>query len=876
MRSRLLTTVLLTLYPLLASATPPANDKFAKATVIPPGGVADLLVDNAGATAERGEPFVPGISAFLAKQSVWYSFTAPADGTLVVGNRYPVAGSTFPNINLFTGTALANLRLARTDTPQANFYYSEAFNATRLRAGQKCYIQVDRLNFGAATHTEFHMTVLFSRSGFFRFVDPPPVVGVEPFTYYEGQDSTIPITVGRLGGTEGTVGVDYAVSADPRLSGPLTGTLTFGPGVTRQTFTLTLANDAVKQAPAFPVITLTNAGGGSAIMDDALQFAIEDDDNAPANDDFANAKPLTGSGTETAPAGVATAEFGEVGGSRTVWYRYTPAADGLLLIDLPKYVPGQLNRIGVNVFQGPSLADLSFVRILTADYPNNQFRYGVEAGVPIYLQMTNVTNNYSLTPTMNYTFTSEAGVLFPSFGTTVYHTAAHGTTLQIPVVRVGSAVGALTVDYSFQPTGSAVATKDFQDTSGSINFAAGARTANIPLQILKHHRKSNFAGVQVKLDHEISGAYLGSPLFVALSNGGPPSLTANFAASLAPAAGQTLPAFLRLQVSRTGMATGQLTYAGKPYPFRTPFVLGGAGLAMALTGPTPVTLGDGLTLTLTSGDIVKEDFYQPALAATLKRGATVLASVEDSISDLALVGKRIASAYTIALQPGVSVPAALATPGSASLRVTAGNSATLVGTLADGTKFSAGGKLVGQLDATFNAQNTPVFPFGVSLYNGGGELHGELLLSTLGHLAPGTLGDGAGVLTWTHPATTEVATAFTGDLTALISNYLIPAGQLVLGGGTQPSTLTVTDGGTAQVFPFTLGARNVVTFDPAVVDKPALHFDAVKGLFSGTLKDGTSFSGAVLRNLEIGRGSAQFGAGTSSLHSGPVTVVPPQ
>lgn len=872
MRSPVLLAFLCTFAPLLAFATPPANDKFAKATIIPPTGVADLLVDNAGATAERGEP---GLGLYWAKQTVWYSFTAPTDGTLVIGNKYPLGGATFPSITLYTGSALANLRLAVVETPPANVYFSEGFNATRLRAGQKCFIQVDHLKFGPATHTAFHMEALFSHTGFFRFVDPPQAVGVQTFTYLEGRDATVPITVGRLGNTEGTVSVDYSVTAEPRLSGPLTGTLTFGPGVTRQTFTLNLANNSVKEAPALPVISLSNPTGGAAVMDAAMQFAIEDDDNAPANDNFANAKPITGTGTETAPAAVATAEYGETGGPRTVWYRYTPAADGMLLIDLPKYPNGNLNRIFVNAYQGTSLSDLTFRGALIADYANNQFRYDVAAGEPIYLQMTNVTNNYSLTPTMNYTFTAEAGVTFQSFGTTVYNTATHATTLQIPVMRVGDASGTVQVQYALQATGSAVAGKDYQDVSGTVTFGAGIRTANIAVPILKHHRKSNFAGVQVVLSGAPAGVYLGSDFFIGLANGGAPSLTANFSASLTPAAGQTLPAFLRLQVGRTGVATGQLTYGAKRYSFRTPFALG-QGLKMSLVAGTQVLLPDHLNLTLFSGEVTKDDFFQPALGAVLRNDMTVVASVQDSISDLALIGKRTASAYTLALQPDGTVPTTLSSPGSASLRVSAGSRVTLVGTLADGTKFSAGGKLVGQADAiSLNAQEKPVFPFGASLYGGAGELHGELLLTTLGSLAPGPFGDGSGTFVWTHPATDEVATAFTGNLVTQISNYLVPAGQIVLGGlAPKPFILTVTDGGAAQNFPFILGARNSVTFDGTVTSKPTLRFDAARGLFSGMLPDGTPFSGALLRNIGEGRGAAQFDRDTPDLQSGAVTVLP--
>ncbi len=855
----------------LALAAPPANDRFANATVIPPTGATDVLVDNTDATAERGEP---GLTKFSAKQTVWYTYTAPADGILVVANGLTLGNSSFPTITVWSGTALPRLKPLLLEYLPANSFFLQFFQSTRVRAGQKCYIRVDHPKSTFYTRTSFRLSVLFSTAGLFRFVDPPPSRGQRTFTFMEGQDSTLLFTVGRLGGTEGTVQVNYSVEQVTRLGGPFTGTLTFGPGVTRQTFTLTLANDTTKQSPSFPDITLSNATGGAAILDTKLEFLIEDDDNAPANDNFANATPLAGSGSETAPTAVATAEVGE-GGFRTIWFRYTPAADGILLLDLPNYSNSQTGRIFTNAYDGDAVDDLMFRRALTSDFTANQYRYAVEAGVPFYIQMSGVTNSYSLTPTMAYTFSAESGVIFPTFGETAFQTAVRGTVLQVPVERVGSAANALTVNYTFKPQNGTVAGKDYKDTPGTITFAAGERTATIPVQVLRRTRKGDYGEFRIELSGVPAGVFLGSSYYVGLTNGAGQYATYNFAASLAPAPGESIPAFLSLQVGRTGQATGKLTFGAASYSFKKPFPIG-QRFSNDRTGPTVVQLPGGLTLTLIAEDAVEENFYQPALAVVLKRGDTVLASTDKSLATPTLFGKGPQASYTLTLEAGAGVPASLATPGSASLRVSPSRRATLVGTLSDGMKFSAGGMLVGKPDANFFSNANPVFPFGVALYGGTGALHGEVTVASLAGLAPLAAGDGGGTFQWRRPATTDVPAAFAGTLQAMVSDYLVPVGQVVLG-GVPPQTLqlTVTDG-TPQVFPFNLGPRNVVTFDSALVDRPTkLTFDAAKGLFSGTLKDGSTFSGAVLRNVRSGRGSAQIGAGTAGFHSAVVTVAPP-
>ncbi len=871
MRRFLLLVISLQICGQLALAVPPANDRFANATVIPAAGASNILVDNAEATAERGER---GLSKLSAKQTVWYTYTPPADGTLLVADELPLGGSARPTITLFTGTALRKLKPLVLESVPFDAMTFRFFNATRVRAGQKCYLRVDHPKSTSATHTTFRLGFLFSPAGFFRFVDPPPFRAVKEFSYLEGLNTTVPFTIGRLGGTEGTVQVSYSVEAVPRLGGPLTGTLTFGPGVSRQTFTLTLANDGTTQGDVYPDITLSNATGGAVILEQSLEFMIDDDEGRPANDNFAQATPLSGAGSITAPTAVATAEPGE-GTARTIWFRYTPAIDGILLLDLPNYTAAQFSRIGVNVQEGSTLAELVRRFPITSNSQENQTRYAVEAGAPIYLQMLNVNDTYSLTPTFAYSVSAESGVVFSTFEDRVFQTAARGSVLQVGVKRVGSAVNVLTVNYAFVPGNNAVAGKDYKDTPGTVTFAAGERTATIPVQILKRSRKGGFGFFQIALSGAPAGVYLASNHFVSLSNSPPQFSALTFATSLAPAPGESTPAFLSMLVGRTGRATGKLTLGAASYSFSTPFRIGD-GFIAARTGPTVVPLPGGLTLTLTAEEGVEADLYQPALSAVLKRGDTVLASTDKTLGLQALSGKGAKLAYTLTMEAGAGVPAGFASPGSASLRVSPSRRATLVGTLSDGTKFSAAGGLAGRMDAAFNFNGNPVFPFGVPLYGGKGALHGEVTLGIIRASSPPAAGDGGGTFQWRRPATTDVPAAFVGTLQGKVSDYLVPVGQVVLGGvAPQPLRLTVTDGA-SQVFPFTLGPRNNVTFDPSLVDRPtALRFDAAKGLFSGTLKDGSSFAGAVLRNVRSGRGSAQFGAGAAGFHSAVVTVAPP-
>src|ERR1043165_7289833 len=87
----------------LQALAPPDNDNFATRIALY-GTNGTSTGNNAGATKEFGEPD----PAFMAARSVWWTWTAPADGSLTVST----AGSSFDTmVTVFTGDTLSNLTL---------------------------------------------------------------------------------------------------------------------------------------------------------------------------------------------------------------------------------------------------------------------------------------------------------------------------------------------------------------------------------------------------------------------------------------------------------------------------------------------------------------------------------------------------------------------------------------------------------------------------------------------------------------------------------------------------------------------------------------------------------------------------------------------
>jgi hypothetical protein len=118
-----------------ALANPPSNDDFASAHDLGGGSTASASGTNLDATAEPGEPDHNG---FTATASVWYRWTAPADGAV----RINTCGSDFDTVlAVYGGSAIDALTsLASNDDSSCGLQSRVPFNAT---AGTAYLIAVD-------------------------------------------------------------------------------------------------------------------------------------------------------------------------------------------------------------------------------------------------------------------------------------------------------------------------------------------------------------------------------------------------------------------------------------------------------------------------------------------------------------------------------------------------------------------------------------------------------------------------------------------------------------------------------------------------------------------------------------------------------------
>ena len=91
------------------------------------------------------------------------------------------------------------------------------------------------------------------------------------------------IRVARVGGSEGTVTVDYITSNDGASAGEdytaTSGRLTFEAGITEQFITVPIINDSLAETRETFFLTIDNPVGGAVIGTESIMVAINDDDS---------------------------------------------------------------------------------------------------------------------------------------------------------------------------------------------------------------------------------------------------------------------------------------------------------------------------------------------------------------------------------------------------------------------------------------------------------------------------------------------------------------------------------------------------------------------------------------------------------------------
>lgn len=279
------------------------NDDFAYRFPLS-GAPLQFVGNNHGASAESLEPAHAG---FAPAKSVWWTWTAPSNCVVTVSTY----GSSFDTVlAVYTNNSLASLNVVVSDDDGGgNLTSLVSFN---VMAGVGYQIAVD--GYAGDTGNIMLSLVLQPPGTPLEILTPSPLPAV-----VAGDDYSMALQV--IGGlspyTWAMISGSLPDGVSMNISGVISGTPT------------TAGNFAFR-------VRVTASGGQSVEKDFTLTVATPV--NAPLNDNFANAIPLTGSTVNAVGSNAhATKESGEPRhafrrGGRSVWWKWTPPLTGVATI----------------------------------------------------------------------------------------------------------------------------------------------------------------------------------------------------------------------------------------------------------------------------------------------------------------------------------------------------------------------------------------------------------------------------------------------------------------------------------------------------------------------------------------------------------------
>ncbi len=320
---------------LVINVPPPANDPFAASELLTLSSSGSLSGSNVKATMETGEPNHAGV---VVGSSIWYRFVPAASGTM----NLTTVGSSFDTVlAVYTGSALNALSAVASNDDSGGVTSSVTFAVT---GGTTYWVAVagySSVQGTVALNWTYGNTVIVMTTSL------PEAAATLPYS----------ASLSAAGGT-GSYTWSIAAGALPAGLSLSSGGTIFGTPTTSGTASFTMA-----------------ATDGSTTGTKALSITVTA--APPANDPFAAPSPITlsASGSLTGTNASATKEPGEPNhnfnqGGRSVWYRFTPAADTTVTLS----TSGSSYDTMLAVYTGSSVSALTVI-VSNDDYDGELWSY---------------------------------------------------------------------------------------------------------------------------------------------------------------------------------------------------------------------------------------------------------------------------------------------------------------------------------------------------------------------------------------------------------------------------------------------------------------------------------------------------------------------
>ncbi len=515
------------------------------------------------------------------------------------------------------------------------------------------------------------------------FTTPPPTVQFAQAAYRVKESSTATLfTVNLSGPSPFTVTVDYATSNNTALAGSdygmATGTLTFAPGVTSQSFMVFLLEDTQIDLEESFFVALNNPVNATLGTPGTAELTITDNDipvqfesgefvASEGGDPF---KPITVT-LGVAPPYTVTVDYATIGGTAQAGTEYLPVAYSLT------FSPGVTRTVfTVTIFDDGMYEPAENVLVALSNSDNARL------GAPVTTTLT-VMDDDPL-PIVQFSMS----------------TISVGETAGNRVVGVSlSSASALTatVDYATRD-GTALAGSDYLTTTGTLIFPPGTTTRSFSVPILDDAVIEGTEALSLTLSNPLSAtlgvlnpvtlSVLDNDPVVAFSPGvysatesestAPITVTLNTASPVTATVTYSTYNYTAIAGSDYITTTGTLTFTPgvTTLTFTVPILDDAIGepnerVYLWLSDPVSASLGINslafltivdddplLTIQLGAGAYgVSEIAGAAAITATLDRAAPFTATVQYTTSNVtALAGSDyLATTGTLTFTPGVTV-----------------------------------------------------------------------------------------------------------------------------------------------------------------------------------------------------------------------------
>jgi len=338
--------------------------------------------------------------------------------------------------------------------------------------------------------------------------DPVPQAGSLQFSgasYSVNEGGTeILVTVTRTGGTAGAVTVDFATANGSASAGSdyaaTNGMLSFADGITSQTFTVSVVDDAVYEGNESFTVSLSNATGGASLGTPAVATISIVENDAPPQ-----AGSLQFSGPNYAVA--------ENGGSALITVTRTGGSAGAVAVSHASADGSATAGSDYSASSGTlSFADGEVSRSFSVTILDDQAYEGNET---LSLSLSGPTNGAVLGSPVDATLTINENDSMQApgslqFSASSYSAQENAGSLRVTVSRSGGSMGQVSVEYQ-TTDGSASSGSDYQSTSGTLTFADGEVSASFDVTLMDDTAVEGNETFSVALMAPTGGAGLGSP-----------------------------------------------------------------------------------------------------------------------------------------------------------------------------------------------------------------------------------------------------------------------------------------------------------------------------------------------------------------------------